>query len=143
MQSPPSVIYVRAGRHLDCGRLLRWFNEGRFELKSAFGASLILISHGLASIIPCHMIVTSGGGETCRSGDLELGAVGCPAGIVANTRNRMISRIMRLKRKQSHNSWRVPRIPLKQEGVAERIKNRYENVEIQAFEILAHKGSFS
>ena len=143
LSPPPSVIQVRAGRHLDCGRLLRWFNEGRYDLKSTAGNRLISLLEELVTIIPCHMVLTSGGGATYREFDLELDRVGCPAGFVANARNRLLRFIAEVKRTHPNFLRRVPRAPLTKEEVHERIRNRNENDEIAAFKISTAKGSSS
>ena len=135
----PSIIHVRAGRNLDCLRLLRWFNEGFFGLQSAAGSALIGVIREIMEILPCHLLLSSSDGGKWFRGEIDK--IGTPLSFIEGTRRRLLKGV--IESDSAEMLSRVPRVPLTRDEIMERVQCRYENDEILALKLLAMKGSAS
>ena len=135
----PTIIYLRAGDELTVSRLLRWFNEGDLSLQSAAAPAIAEALAGIARVLPCPLFINSL--EENETFPEAWDTPGDPASYNARTRYRLSAFVLRGIPKD--NRARIPRIPLTNQEIKERLRALYERDERKVFDILASRGSLS
>ena len=135
----PEIVVVRAGGSLECGRLLRWINQGNMGLGSAVASPVMVLLERIMGSVKCPIVVTSTEGGWYDTEESDI--LDDPQSFISNTRRRTISRFLQ----KGMWGWlkRLPRIPLTGEEVKSRLQLKYELDEKKAIRMLADIGSVS
>ena len=126
----PTVIYLRAGNHATCMRLMDLLNGGVQEFTYSAGSKIMAMEKGLAGELQCPLIVQSTEGEQYTRGS-EGDQGGMPPSYILRSQTRL--RMGYLRAVDSAVLSRIPRTPLSKDEVKERMGYRYEKDKRQCF----------
>ena len=120
--------------------LMRWLSDGQNGFAPADGAEIMKVVIRLNAVLPYPLVIYNAEMKQGVS-SMELGAIGEPLSFVMRTQIRILNGFIRTA--SAEIRLRIPRKPLANAEVMERVGFRHGLDEIAAFRLLAGAGSIS